>query len=46
MYLKHGEEKRVLRWAESKLNELELLSAVEIELGIDYLTENALRSKE
>jgi hypothetical protein len=34
-----------LRWAESKLKELELLSAVEIELGIDYL-QKKIRSKE
>ena len=34
-----------LRWAKSKLNELELLSAVEIELAMEYLTER-LTSKE
>jgi len=34
-----------LRWAKSKLSELELLSAVEIELGIEYLSEK-LKSKE
>lgn len=34
-----------LRWAKSKLNELELLSAVEIELAMEYLTER-ITSKE
>ena len=34
-----------LRWAKSKLNELELLSAVEIEHAMEYLTER-LTSKE
>ena len=34
-----------LRWAKSKLNELELLSAVEIELAMEYLIER-LTSKE
>lgn len=34
-----------LRWAKSKLNELELLSAVEIELAMEYLTDR-LTSKE
>jgi len=37
--------KAALRWAESKLKELELLSALEIELGLHHL-EELLKSKE
>ena len=44
MYMAWG-GKAALRWSESKLKELELLSAIEVELGLDYL-KNHLTSKD
>jgi hypothetical protein len=44
MYMAWG-GKAALRWSESKLKELELISAIEVELGLEFV-KNHLTSKD